>query len=71
MEVDCKLLWSTAVAVCLGDVSGLSPCFLPSVFFPIFYYNLFLRFRSRYQLGPAVFGFVRLMARFRPPPASV
>ena len=35
MEVDCLLLWSTAVAVCLGDVSGLSPCFLPFVFFPI------------------------------------
>ena len=70
MEVDCSLLWSTAVAVCLGDVSGLSPCFFPFVFFSDF----FIAASScvlgpGIELGPAVFGFARLMAMFRHPPS--
>ena len=71
VEVDCSLLWSTAVAVSFGDVSGLSPGFLLFVFFSdLFNATSSCVLGPGIELGPAVFDFARLMARFRPPPDS-
>ena len=72
MEVNCSLLWSTAVAVFLGDFSGLSSGFLPFVFFSDFFNaTSYCVLGPGIELGPAVFGFAQLMAWLRPPPASV
>ena len=60
----------TAVAVCLGNF--LSPGFLLFVSFSDFFNaTSSCVLGPGIELGPAVFGFARFMARFRPPPDSM